>query len=268
MIAAERDLLISYMREFQGLDLSVFDEAFLDRTVESRMAALHISSVSAYISQLPGPPPEIPRLLSALQVGESEFFRDSLGFGLLEQYLLPFLFHRKGDAPVRIWSAGCAAGQEPYSLAILCHELASARFPGARYQILATDSAADSLKAAAIGVFPPWTLLNVRRRHLDAHFLAQADGYALADSLRSQVEFHASNLLDPPPAPSPYFDLILCANVLAYYTRAAQSRILDHLRLRLHPEGFLMLGEAERNAVPSGGVFERLSLPGVVFRAP
>jgi len=175
-------------------------------------------------------------------------------------------------AQFRIWSAGCAAGQEAWSIAILLEEASTARDnkPGA-YHIFATDRAEDELVLARRGIYSASALGNVRQRQLECCFFRQGDTYAVTDRLKDKVDFSTYDLLDlnsSSPAESIYgnFDLILCCNVLYYYRPEIQQRILDKLKRNLAAGGYLVTGEAERQFVVSGSGLNAITPAMSIFK--
>jgi chemotaxis protein methyltransferase CheR len=181
------------------------------------------------------------RLIGALTVGESYFFRDHAAFAALERHVLPELIARRraaGDRRLRLWSAGCAAGQEPYSLAILLDRLLPDR-AGWQVTILGTDLDHDALETARAGVYREWALRDtpawVRERGLR--------GLEVEPAIRELVTFAPLNLAadDYPGA----VDVLLCRNVLMYLTGDAQRAVVGRLQRALAPDGWLLLAPAE-----------------------
>lgn len=257
-----------------GRDISRYDAAFLAKALEKRLAAVGCASARAYLDRLAADPGEAEAFCRSLVITHSEFFRNPLTFALLEKVILPRLSdtqQRAGRPELRIWSAGCAAGQEPYSVAILLEELAAARGPVRPYRIFASDLCAAELEAARRGVYGPAALGNVRLRHLRAWFSEQGDAFALHPAIRAQVDFSTYDLLDPrltcPPA-SIFgdFDLILCSNVLIYYRADVRQMLLDRLWDNLTPDGCLATGDAERLIVEQAGGFIPVAPPVAVFQ--
>jgi chemotaxis methyl-accepting protein methylase len=165
--------IIAIMTDRHGLDVSPFEESFLAKSCQQRMEILGIPTVAAYHAYLAGSGEEGQALFQGLRVAHSEFFRNPLGFALLEQVVLPGLARARkadGGGKIRIWSAACAAGQEAYSLAILMNELVGERQNGLSYHIFATDVSPLQLALAAEGLYDPASMLNVRAKHLEACF--------------------------------------------------------------------------------------------------
>jgi len=253
------DEIIAVMHQAHDLDVSAYDESFLIKSFSRRQSATSCKSTDAYLQHLSAEPAEAEAFYRSLTIPYSEFFRNPFTFGLLEKRLLPDLFANKkssGQGELRVWSAGCAAGQEPWSIAILLEELNTAREQPLRYRIFATDHSTTQLKLARSGIYNITDLGNVRQRQLTRFFSNKGDSYAIVDGLREKVKFLDYNLLDPvssSPAESIFgdFDLIVCCNVLIYYRPAMQRIMINKLFSDLAIDGYLVTGEAEQKIVVS-----------------
>ena len=168
-----RENLVRVMKKVMGKDISRYEASFLAQTLRKRLSVTGVDTVADYAAFLPDHPGEAEELWRALNITYSEFFRNPLTFALLEQWILPRLLaerERQGRAEIRIWSAGCAAGPEAYSLAILLADLSAARDPAPPFRIIATDLSEAALAAAREGVYEAAALQNVRLKHLRAYF--------------------------------------------------------------------------------------------------
>ncbi len=266
--------LASVLGQTLGTDVSSFDEAFLLRSLDKRRAGTGAATTAEYLERLRSERAEAEAFFASLHIGYSEFFRNPLTFALLEQSVLPRLLDEAAGAQrpeLRIWSAGCADGQEPYSVAILLDELFAARGREPRYRIFATDRLEGGLAAARLGVYEASALRNVRQRHLEHCFTRVGDTYAVSPRLRARVDFSAYDLLDPSttcPPVSIYggFDLVLCCNLLFYYRTEVSRSMASKLHRCLGPGGFLVTGETERSMIESTGDFLSLVSPSAVFQ--
>lgn len=255
------DLLIEIMRRIHGLEVSRYDRSFLAKTVEKRRLAAVCATPADYMQRLSGDRAEAEALFGSLVIHYSELFRDPLTFAQLEQRILPELAAKKevsDHTELRIWSAGCAAGQEAYSLAILLLELSEQRKRPVPFRIFATDNFEAQLALARDGVYPEAAMRNVRLGHLTRWFSRQGPAYLAAPALRERVDFSVHDLFSergasPPESIFGEFDLVLCCNVLFYYRLAGRQLILDKLQRSLAPGGYLVTGEAERDIVASHG---------------
>ena len=181
----------------------------------------------------------------AMTTNESFFFRDQKPFDQFVEVLLPYLLeHRAAQKSIRIWSAACSSGQEPYTLAMLLKE-AGAKLAGWRIEILATDLSDEILTKAKEGLYSQFEV----QRGLPITFLVKyfkqiGDKWQIDQSIRDMVSYKAFNLLED-PRPLGKFDVIFCRNVLIYFDQPTKSLILDRLADMMPPDGFLYLGGAE-----------------------
>lgn len=222
---------------------------------------------------------EWARLEAEITVGETFFFRYAEQFQALRERILPELIAgRTSERALRIWSAGCSTGAEPYSLSILVQELLGDALPDWRISILGTDISTEALATAraaeygrwALRTMPPEERLRYFTRLPPAPGIRREGGYALRPEFRGRVRFERGNLLTltEPGAPSgePY-DLILCRNVLIYFDARTVTAVVRGLGRRLRTDGWLLLGHAEPSPAFSG-FLDAVSLPGTVaYRA-
>lgn len=257
-----------------GCDVSRFDESFLAKTIAKRIAAVGAADAAAYQRRLADDRREAETLRDSLLVSHSEFFREPLAFALLETLVLPALVRQKkqaGQSEIRVWSAGCAAGQEAYSVAILLDAMAVAREAGIVPRIFATDLAEANVAAARRGVYHAGAMQNVRLGHLNGCFTREGDQYAVASRLRGQVDFSVYDLLDarttcPPACIFGDFDLVLCSNVMLYYRRESRQVMLGKVARNLRPGGYFVTGGAERELVQNATGFRVLAPSAAVFK--
>lgn len=181
----------------------------------------------------------------ALMTNESFFFRDSKPFEQFRDVVLPKLMAaRAGSKRIRIWSAACSTGQEPYSLAMILKEQ-GAKLAGWTIDIVGTDISHEVLSRAQSGVY---TQFEVQRglpiRMLTKHFVKEGDNWRLSPRIRAMVNFRRYNLLDD-LSPLGRFDIVFCRNVLIYFDPPTKARVLDAVARQLAPDGYLVLGAAE-----------------------
>lgn len=266
--------LSEMLQQRHGLDVSIFDATFLEQSFRKRCAAIAPDDPAAYLDLLWVDRTEADLFLASLRVIHSEFFRDPLAFALLERVVLPSRIAAAKQAQrseLRVWCAGCATGQEAWSMAILLDELTGVLDPALSYRVIATDLPGPDLELARAGSYSAEAVGNVRARHLQTYFSPLGEAFQVNPSLKEQVEFSVFDLLDPDthcPAASIYggFDLVLCCNVLLYYRLATQGFILAKLRRGLTPGGYLLVGETERLIVERAGGFRAVAPPATVFQ--
>jgi len=255
-------------------DVSAYERVFLGKSIAKRMSATGCATMADYAAYLANHCAEAKEFHQVLCVAHSGFFRNPLSFALLEQRILPDLLKNRqqnGCREIRIWSAGCAAGQEAWSVAILLDELTRANDPPHPYRIFASDLSEPLLAMARAGVYSAESVGNVRLRQLNECFIRQGELFMIAPRLHAKVDFSAYDLLDQDtssPQASIYgdFNLILCCNLLFYYRPAIQRRILDKLCRDLVPGGFLVSGETEREIVAAHDGLRAVSHNAAVFQ--
>jgi len=220
-----------------GLDCQYYKENYLKRRLAVRMRATGAETYQEYTQLLQGDPEEYDRLLDRLTINVSHFFRDPATYRTLQRLVLPVL-EKRGRA--RIWSAGCANGEEPYSLAMLFHE----RMPvGRQTRILATDIDTTCLARAQQGIYKDASVAEVPFL-LRQQYLEQREGqWAVRPEIKAGVAFQRLDLTGSmPPGP---FDMIVCRNVMIYFNRQLQEHLIREFHRLLLPDGFLVLGKTE-----------------------
>jgi chemotaxis methyl-accepting protein methylase len=270
------DALLEHARQAGGFDPSGYCPAVLRSRIQTRISATGAGTPDEYLRRLREDPAELGALAEALTVKVSSFFRDPLAFELLAANVLPELLARKaaaGDASVRVWSAGCATGEEPYSIAILLAELLG-REPGERVAtVVATDLDERALERARAARYPEAALANVRHGLLGSAFVPEGALFRVAPQIAASVTFAAHDLLDPRsgvPAESIFgsFDLVLCRNVLLYFEPDWQESVCEKLYRSLAPGGHLLLGRTEVLPGAWAGRFERSPALRYLFQKP
>jgi len=262
------------MRSAHARDISPYDDGFVQKAVARRLAATGVASSAAYADYLAQCGAEAETLARSLNITHSEFFRNALTFAVLEQIVLPSLTLAKeaaGGAEIRIWSAGCAAGQEPYSLAMLTDSLRAHRRPGAPFRIFATDRSELALASARGGVYDEAAVQNVTHKMLCTYFTKLGESYRVVDVIRDRVDYSVHDLLDqrlacPPSSIYGDFDLVFCGNLLFYYRPEIRHVILAKLHRSLSPSGYLVTGEVEREFVMQHEGFRNVVAPSPVFQ--
>jgi chemotaxis protein methyltransferase CheR len=210
------------------------------------MRARGTDSYQAYLDVLRYDPAELDALLTTLTINLSYFFRDKAVFDALRYAVLSPLVagrSRTGQECLTIWSAGCASGEEPYSLAMILKDLLGPTLGRWNVQIHATDVEATALAHARQGIYKASSFQDLQAGFVDQYFARCENSYILQPAIRGLVSFHQHDLTTPPPLA--HYDLILCRNVLIYFAREHQERIVRHLLTHLRPGGYLVLGMME-----------------------
>ena len=192
----------------------------------------------------------------------------------MEQLVIPTLIDNKeksGRPEIRVWSAACAAGTEPYSVADVLDELITARCSSVSYRIFATDFSQTDLELACQGVYDFGAVRNLRLKHLHDYFTCSGESYSIVPRIRSHVDFSCYDLLDghsvsPPASIFGDFDLVLCSNLLFYYKPDMREIILDKAYRSLSPNGYLVTGEAERDMIAYTSRLRAVAPPVAIFQ--
>lgn len=254
-----------------SVDLSIYDEAFLEKSIARICDAAGRKDYAAYCEDLKKDRREAEALFQSMRISYSRFFREPLLFALLEQRVLPGIIQRASEgSEIRAWSAGCSCGQEAYSLAILLDEQIKSSGKRLRYRIFATDVSEDALSAAKNGIYAAADLQNVKLKHMQPCFSKIGDQYAVSPHLKEHVKFSYYNLLDassanPPESIFGNFDIVFCCNLIMYYKKEYRLFILKKIERSLSQSGFLAVGEAERAFVKTNTGFQPVSFPVAVF---
>jgi chemotaxis protein methyltransferase CheR len=227
-----------------GIFLSDQKRALLIGRLAPRLRALSLDSFASYHERVLRDESELIRMLDAVCTNETQFFREPKQFAFLERDVLP-VWRMENRRHVRVWSAACSTGEEPYSIAMTL----AAHLPNASVEILATDLSMKVLERAAAGV---WTA--ERGAHIPAHYLRRFmtrgtgahEGMLVArPELKSMIRFARLNLSQSSYAVHGRFDLIFCRNVLIYFDAASKKLVIDRLLGRLQEGGLFFLGHAE-----------------------
>jgi two-component system, chemotaxis family, CheB/CheR fusion protein len=243
--APELLAFLEQVRARSGIDFRAYKAATIQRRLQRRFVATDSADLTSYTAYLTDHPEEYGRLVSTFLIKVTEFMRDPELFDLLRTEILPNLVaaNRARNHELRIWSAGCATGEEAYSLAILVCEVLGEELGRFNVKIFATDLDADAIAVARRGVYGAAALTGLSDQLIDRYFSSSPGGYAVKKQVRSLVVFGEHDLGQR--APFPRIDLVLCRNVLIYFTTALQQRALQLFAFALHEGGYLVLGKTE-----------------------
>jgi two-component system, chemotaxis family, CheB/CheR fusion protein len=236
--------LIRYIQESRGVDFRGYKRTSLRRRISLRMEQLKIDTFAHYHSFLEAHPQEFIDLLNTVLINVTSFFRDQDAWEALKTSVLPKLVDpSRGRDQLRIWSVGCATGEEPYSLAmLLCEVLGSADY-GRRVKIYATDLDEAALNAARHASYLPRDVEGVAEPLLHKYFERTNNHYLVSRELRKAVIFGRHNIVHD--APISRIDLLVCRNLLIYLETETQNLVLPRLHYALVDDGCLFLGKAE-----------------------
>lgn len=255
--------VFAQLRARTNRDFSRYKRSTIMRRVQRRTQLCQLEDFGDYLELLRKQPEEATILSDDLLITVTNFFRDPEVFQILETKIIPELFkNRTAEDEIRIWSVGCATGEEVYSLVMLLLEEAGRRDFSPRLQVFASDLHERSLQRAREGFYPGDIETDVSAERLKRFFTKESGGYRIRKELRETVVFAPHNLLSDPPFSR--MDLIACRNVLIYLQRDVQRDIIELFHYALRPEGVLLLGTSE--TVEAGELFRTLDKKHCLFR--
>ena len=241
--SALRDIF-ALLRGSTGHDLANYKQATVLRRLARRMGLRGIHDLPGYAVYLRDQPGEAQALLKDLLISVTSFFRDPAAFAALEKAVIPRLFAGKGENDhVRVWSAGCATGEEAYSLAMLLAEAAAELSAPPSIQVFASDLDGDAVARARNGLYTLNDCADVAPERLRRFFAKEGERYRVRKELREMILFAHHNVVKDPPFS--HLDLISCRNLLIYLNRTAQQQVLEMSHFALNAGGFLFLGSSE-----------------------
>ena len=235
--------------ERAGIDLDAYKPRQMRRRIRQLSEKMGCASLRKYWRFLEKNPSEYERFLDYITINFSEFFRDPDRFRELEGRIIPELLKRTSN--LRIWSAACATGEEPYSLAIILEE----RYPKVSCRILATDIDEAALRKAEDGLYEEMHLRNVSLKRLNRHFTKEGDKFKIKDEIKRRVKFKKMNLLED-DFPKEFFHLVLCRNVIIYLEDEVKDALIAKLHAALKKDGILFLGGTEKILSPQESGFK------------
>ena len=251
------EALLDYLRDSRGFDFTGYKRTSLMRRVDRRLQDADIPSYEAYLDVLQVRPDEFTALFNTILINVTDFFRDPESWDHLREVVLPPLLERRPDGPIRVWSAGCATGEEAYSLAILFAELLGSEAFRERVKIYATDVDDEALADARAAAYSERDIESVPEPLRAKYFELTGDRYVFSKELRRAVIFGRNDLVQD--APISRIDLLVCRNALMYFNAETQARIVNRFHFALAPDGVLFLGKAEM-LLGHASLFEPLDL--------
>ncbi len=233
------------LRNHSGHDFSQYKPNTVNRRIERRMAIQQLENSEGYIKYLQQTPAEIEALFRDMLIGVTSFFRDPEAYEALEKQIDGLFSEKKPNETIRVWSAGCSTGEEPYSLAILLAEHQRQLKERINFQIFATDIDSRAITAARTGIYPASIAADISQNRLERFFsMAPGDSsYQINQKLRDMMIFSEQNIIKDPPFSR--IDLICCRNLLIYMGAELQKKLIPLFHYALKPGGILFLGSSE-----------------------
>ncbi len=244
--------LSSFIYEELGIKMPYQKKIMLQSRLQKRLAALNMGSYKEYIDFVfskEGLEDEIIKMIDLITTNKTDFFRESSHFDYLTSTVLPEICSGKQQKKtIRIWSAGCSSGEEPYTLAIVLKEFLENQ-PDFDFEIYATDISLRILQKAATAIYPIDRINEIPLALKKKYFLKSKDQtnktVRLIPEIRSKVTFQRLNFMDPYYAVEREFDIVFCRNVLIYFDREIQQQVITKLASKLKFDGYFFLGHSE-----------------------
>jgi two-component system CheB/CheR fusion protein len=241
--------LLEYLRQNRGFDFTGYKRPSLMRRITKRMQLLDIESFPDYTDYLEVHPDEFATLFNSILINVTSFFRDPPAWKSLAEMVVPRILQNQDSEHIRIWSAGCASGEEAYTIAILMAEALGKDAFRQRVKIYATDVDDEALAMARQASYGAKEIAQVPEEFRKKYFDSVGLRYVFQADLRRSVIFGRHDLVQD--APMSKLDLLVCRNTLMYFNAETQSRILGRFNYALKPNGYLFLGKAEMLLVHS-----------------
>jgi two-component system CheB/CheR fusion protein len=240
----EFNSLLDFLKRSRGFDFTGYKPASLTRRIQKRMRAVAIESYQDYVEYLEVHPDEFIDLFNTILINVTSFFRDPQAWHYLQDEIIPLILAAKApQAPVRVWSTGCASGEEAFSIAMLLAEALGEEAARERMKIYATDVDEEALIKARLALYSEKEVESIPPELLNKYFTRLGTGFSFNKDLRRAIIFGRNDLIQD--APISRVDLLLCRNTLMYFNAETQSKILARFHFSLNETGYLFLGKAE-----------------------
>ncbi len=263
--------IITLANKKYNVDLSIYNQQFLEKTVLNRMNSLKYLKIKEYYTEIEYNNEELPILQKLLLVSYSMFFRNGLSFELLKSAVLPAILMNDNKHEIRIWSAGCAIGQEPYSIAMTIENMIDKLKIDIKYRIFATDVSLSALEKAKKGEYNVSEIGNLTYANLERYFTVKNNQYSVNPNIQKNIIFSYYDLMETSsccPKESVYgnFDIVFCSNILFYYRQDIQEQIINKISRVINDDGFLFAGETEKWIYENNFQFQVFTYNGAVFQ--
>ena len=226
-----------------GIAFSTSNRSVLESRLKERLRASKLDRIQSYYNLITGDQEEFKVFLDSVTTNLTRFFRNTAHFQTFEKYVIPNLLEKHKVAPggkIRVWSAGCSTGEEPYSIAISLKENLP---PAVGFEVLASDLSLKSLMTGKQGFYPDSRINGVPEELLGKYFERVSGGYQIVDAIRNLVTFDYHNLKNDSGLRT--LDVVFCRNVLIYFDEAAQKSAVERLWESMRMDGYLFIGHSE-----------------------
>jgi chemotaxis protein methyltransferase CheR len=246
--------LSRFIHEQSGIKMPSVKKVMMEARLRKRLKELNISSYSEYCKFLfsrEGIETEIVHLVDVITTNKTDFFREPKQFDFLLEIALPELINNSDigtKRPLKVWSAGCSTGEEPYTISIVLNEFTQ-KTPGYSFNIFATDISTIVLRKAVAGIYNEDRIQPIEQKLVNKYFLRSKDRkkklVRVIPSLRTSVNFQRLNFMDDNFGIREKFDIIFCRNVIIYFDKQTQDKLISNLLKHLRPGGYFFLGHSE-----------------------
>lgn len=254
------------MLKERGLDLSQYKDNCLKRRIDVRLRAVGAQTYMDYMAVLERDPSEYDRLLDDLTINVTQFFRDTKTFKVIKDVVIRKIISAKQKQNrkiIRVWSAGCATGEEPYSIGILFNEILGIKINCFFISIYATDIDVNSLKKARAAEYDNDSVSEVEENILRRYFLYDGK-YKLKEEITKMIKFKHHNLIADEPFT--HMDIILCRNALIYFSRELQQKLFREFYEGLNKGGYLILGKTESLTGEPARMFQPINIEERIYQ--
>jgi chemotaxis methyl-accepting protein methylase len=261
--------LLEKVREERGLDLTQYRVRYLERRISARLHMLNLHTYRQYVAYLDEHPDEYATLLDALTINVTQFFRDDSVFDLFRSDIIPSLMAQKAarhQRMIRVWSAGCATGEEPYSIAMAFKSQIERSKSGIDFLLLVIGIDRQALQVARKAEYPYSQLAQLSKPDKVKYVEVHGDRFKMKPEITRHVKFEYLNLFEDKPIH--VVDVIFCRNVFIYFNREEQERMLDVFWGALSKGGYLVLGRSERVLPNVAKRWELISGRERIYRKP
>ena len=240
---AEFDMFRKVIYDKSGITFSATNRSILDSRLKEKLREKQLDSLEEYYRLIMSNEEEMKTMLDSVTTNLTRFFRNQPHFDALINYVIPHVLENKkktGETTVRIWSAGCSTGEEPYTIAMILQDILPPPF---KFQITASDISLKSLMVGQQGFYPESRISGIPQKYLDRYFTKTDKGYQVTSQLMSTIKFDYHNLRNDSGARN--LDVVFCRNVLIYFDEAAQLAVVNRFYDAMAAKSYLFIGHSE-----------------------
>lgn len=240
---AEFDMFRKLIYDESGITFSSTNRSILDSRLKERLREKNLATIQEYYKLVTSNRDEMKQMLDSVTTNLTRFFRNQPHFDALVNYVIPHVIENKkktGDTMIKVWSAGCSTGEEPYTIAMILKDILP---PPYKFRVIASDISLKSLMVGQQGFYPDGRVSGIPQKYLDRFFTKNDKGYQANPDLMSSIRFDYHNLRNESGERN--FDVVFCRNVLIYFDEAAQKATIDRFYNAMAPQSYLFIGHSE-----------------------